>query len=621
MKKILLIFLLFSFWANAQQQGVVGSISSGRQSGSASGITPSNIDSVSIEEILPVSTKTPTMVFGNTDEEFSVSGKAWYQGNEVDAVFSWSFKDVETASINGFTGQSISETLPEGTYHVSLSAININTKTVNAIASLDIEKPAYLEGDADLVIDMTEVRNSTWSNPLGNLSVTQGTNAVFDFQEVVRDDFKIALKNNFTGNRTTWTGLIASDEENEVRIQNVGGQVVFTSTGSANCMLFTDNNQYIQLDGRGVDGVDYGFKFVGRTTAGTQSQLVYFIGDFIRGIKLRALDFDGNRGQGATDGGPTLQWGTTTGTGDASAACNWDNWDGDYLKILGCRWVESWDEDIYDGHTSNAIDGSGFRPYSPGDLWVISCTFDEAGRNHIQFAGCTSSLIANNYGNDSGLEGLDGQNQAIGQNDGNRGNNYILRNYFENCDMFLGSTNGFEGTGNFYYVANVGIQRASVLSGSLNQFIFHNIEDEAACHSVFANNTFKCPSVAIAPVCIQYDDTDFIDLTFGFYNNVISTGGTDQSFNEILRTVNTAGTDRAGWVVSNTWRRTAQESQLKLNNLWRPHDTSAPLFNVGISLSGLGLPLDGDIDGQTFNVNGGYTEGAFSGDKLFLIIP
>jgi hypothetical protein len=582
-------------------------------------ITPSNIDSVSIEEILPVSTKSPTIVFSHNEKQTVLTAKAWYQGNEVDAAFSWTLTNITTLSEYGpYNGQTLSEFLSLGRYHVEVTATNSTSWTVNAIAGIIVEKKPYTEGEADLVIDMTQVRNSTWSNPLGNLTVTQGTNAVFDFQDVVRDDFKIALKNNFTGNATTWSGLMATDEAHAVRIQNVGGQVVFTSTGSGVMMKFNDHMQYVHVSGNGVEGTQYGIKFVGRTSSGTQSALFQGIGLFIRGLSFSAVDFDQNRGQGASDGGPCFQWNTNDTDDLSDATCNWDNWDGDYLRLIGCKWTESWDENIYGGHTSNAVDGSGFRPYSIGDLWVLSCTFDGAGYNHIQFTGTTSALIANNYGNNSGLQGTNGQNQAISQNDGNRGNSYILRNYFENCDMFLVITNGYQGTGNHYYVGNVAIQRASVLSGSLNQFVFYNIENEASCHVVFANNTFKCPDVVIAPVCIQHDDgADFSDPTFGFYNNVISTGGTNQTTFPELRRVGNPGAGTGGYNISNTWERTADEADLKLNNLWRPHDITAPLFNAGISLSGLSLPLDGDIDGQTLNVNGGYSEGAFSGGKLF----
>lgn len=623
MKNLTIIFLLLSSLCYGQIQ-VLPTVTSSRQSGSGGGIVASDIDSVSVDGLYPASTKTPTIILSHTGQETAMSFKAWYQGSEVDATFSVTLTNIETSVDYGpYTGQNFSESLAEGAYHIKeLTATNNNTKEINFIAAIWVDKPPFTEGEATITFDLAAIRNSTWTNPNPSLvTVTQGTNAVFDFNGADNSDIKIALKNNFTGNRTTWEALEASDWAHRARFQNVGGQVVFTSTGSANCMLFTEGNHYISIAGTGVDGVDYGIKFVGRTTAGTQSQLVYFIGNFIRGLELIALDFDGNRGQGATDGGPSLQWGTTTGSGEASSGCNWDNWDGDYFRVIGCRFNESHDEDIYAGHTSNAIDGSGFRPYGTGDVWVLSCTFNEAGRNHIQWSGTTSTLIANNYGNDSGLSGIDGQNQALSQNDGNRGDNFIIRNYFENFDMFLVITNGFEGNGNYYYIGNVGIQRTVLEGPAVNQIVFYNVENESPCHAVFANNTFKCPTVVIAPVCIQYDDVSApytnTDLTFGFYNNVISTGVANGATWDELRTVNTGSHDRTGWVVSNTFRLTAQQSQLKLNNIWRPHDTTAPLFNAGISLSGLGLPLDGDIDGQTFNVNGGYSEGAFGGEKLF----
>ncbi len=97
-------------------------------------MTPSNIDSVSIEEILPVSTKTPTMVFGNTDADITLTGKAWYHGSQVDATFGWTLTNIETASEQDFSGSIITETLSEGTYHVEVTATNTNAKPKSRMA-------------------------------------------------------------------------------------------------------------------------------------------------------------------------------------------------------------------------------------------------------------------------------------------------------------------------------------------------------------------------------------------------------------------------------------------------------------------------------------------------------
>jgi hypothetical protein len=623
MKKIALIVLQLALAiASAAQIQVLPSVTNTQKQ-----TLFQSIDSVSVPEMQPASTKDPFLYVGRTNEPVVLHATSFSSGSErsYGVVYSWTVTDSEDGSIDATPlGDEIDlSTLPEGWYDITVNAVGLNAiKPRNYIRGLRIEPPKFIEGDANLVIDLAQVQAGTYSIP-GGLSITYdgGTNASFDFQEVVRPGFKIALKNNFVGVNIDWIGLIGT-EASPVRIQNVGGQVTLTETSTQQLLLFGERCQYVTIDGKGTSD-RYGIKLNGRSTAGDQSQLMYFIGSYIKGIRIFNVHFDQTRGVN-TLGGACLQFAGTNADASVSADCNGTigdpgyftpaYFDGFNLKIENAR-----DEGIYLGHFEDAAITGIYRAYSVGDIFIGYNSVINTGRDFIQFTSTTGAIVICNYGRNNALEANSSHNSAISFNDGNRGIAYVARNYFEDVEMFSSLQNGFTGNGNYHFYANYCRQRSTVTTNP-NQFFFINYEDQIACHVEIFNNTFICADVNNNPFGVQFDaPSTFPDATLKIAYNAISTGGSNDSPYDEIRDVGTLPSDRSGWTISNTFRRTASESQLILTQTYRPGTSGSPVFNAGASLASFNLYGGNyDIDGYSNNVNLGYTAGCFSGHKLFL---
>lgn len=584
------------------------------------GVAPALIDQIEIEGIESPVNGTPKRIFGREGEDVSLSASAYLAGVSVPAgvAFTWYISDSATGdAVDVVTGVETSVSLDPGKYDIRLEASGLNTFNKNVRRAILVHDPSFEEVDADLTIDIAQVQNSTWSNPLGNLTYDGGTNATFDFQDVVRAGFKVGIKNNFSGTTIEIVGLRGTYEA-PVKLQNVGGQCVLNSTGSGVLFHFTDGCQYIDIDGRGTDD-EYGFKFNGRTTAGTQSQLMYFEGEEIVGIRMWGIDFDHKRGMGATDGGACCQFACTS-----SATWNYSNSYG-YIEQYGCRFLNCHDEGSYDGNFEDAVQPSGFRPCKTGNVLFFCNIIDTCGRDGLQISLSESLEAHDLYINNCGLEGNSSHNSIISFNDGNQ-NSFLYRIVGSNAATFTSAQNGQTGTGDYHFY-DFRFKQGTFTGSTPAQAMFLNVETQS-CNYMVYNFSMECPDVTTAAACIQYDNPgSAVSLDFTFAGGMISTGAAAGVTWDELRTVGTGSTDRTGWLVDNPWRLTANESQLLIDmTTLRPDDQACLCFGEGFDWDvrfGSGVVKGGqnDLEGYSLTVDTGSDElsaGCFSGFELWV---
>lgn len=584
------------------------------------GISPALIDQIEINGIESPINGTPKRIFGRSDEDVELAASAYLAGVSVPVgvAFTWYISDSATGdAVDVLTGVETAVTLDPGKYDILLEGTGVNTFNKRIRRALLIHDPSFLEVDADLVIDLAQVQSNTWSNPLANLTYVGGTNSLFDFQDVVRAGFKIAIKNSFTGFEVEFNGLRGTEEQ-PVKIQNVGGQVTLTSTSTGVMFHFTAGCQYIDIDGRGTED-EYGFKFNGRTSAGIQSQLMYFDGASIVGIRMWGIDFDQKRGSGATDGGACCQFTCT-----ATASWNYAN-SYEYIEQYGCRFRNCWGEGDYVGFFEDAVQPSGFRPCKTGHVLFFCNIIDTCERDGYQ-QSLSESLEAHTlYINNCGLEGSSSHNSIISFNDGNQ-DSFLYEIVGSNAPTFTSAQNGQTGIGNYHFY-NFRFLQGTFTGSTPTQAMFFNVETNS-CNFFVYNFSLDCPDVSIAAACVQYDNpSTAVSLGFTFAAGMISTETADGVTWDELRTVNTGSTDRTGWLVDNQWELTANEADLMLDMAtMRPDAQGSPCFGGGFDWEtrfGAGVVKGGyyDMDGYSLTVDTGSDQlsaGCFSGFELWV---
>lgn len=502
-----------------------------------------------------------------------------------------------------------------GLYDLRVSVARSNAIDRYISMYLKIKPAAFEEGDADLVLDLDAIQAGTFTNPLGDASISGNgtTNFLYNFGSVSRPGFKIYVKGDYSG-RIQIVGLRGTQAQ-PARIQSpTSGQAVFEENYASQTMAihFNGNNQYIHIDGQASSTHKYGIKIQGNGT--DEARGILWQGDQQRGFIVAGVEFDGQRNPAnTTAGGAAFQWSPPTPDVGENAL----NWDSEYLIFHDNYVHDAWGEGVYENFNDDAAVGGLF--YNRTELFLaFDNVIERMLRDGIQISSCDSAVIVRNTIHDIGHEASTSHRSGIQINPGNF-NVYVNSNYVTDVDVFLAAQSGDTGTGSLYTYSNFAKQRDTILTATPNQFVYHNVNDLDFNYHFF-NNTIICPDVAIAPVTIERSSGgESYDFTFA--GNVISTGGTDQATYDELRIVGTH--DQTDWYVSNTWERTADEADLFLDSEYKPVSISSPAFNSGFDWSSrfpgifLTLQRNRDLEGYTLksgvSKTGTLTSGAYSG--------
>jgi hypothetical protein len=159
--------------------------------------------------------------------------------------------------------------------------------------------------------------------------------------------------------------------------------------------------------------------FINGKKGGAASQLIYYEGEFNKGIRIEGdwistLDQGRHANAGRTDGGAMIQV-----AGSYTARCNDANWDSEYVIVRKMRGRNANDEMVYIGHNHRGLE-SGYVAAGMGSVIVDSIDCDGAGREYVQITGAKKRAIVKNLmGRHGSLERSDLHWSGVSFNGGN----------------------------------------------------------------------------------------------------------------------------------------------------------------------------------------------------------
>ena len=285
-------------------------------------------------------------------------------------------------------------------------------------------------------------------------------------------------------------------------------------------------------------------------------------------------------------------------------------------------------EGYYVNFNNALIQQNGFRPSRSKWVYIFDCIINSSKRDGIQLASTDYAEVHNNIVYHTGMGDFDGHENAVSWNDGNR-NGIVSRNIFiGHKDFIVAETN--QG-GDCLFSANVMDIDNGVGGAANSTYFFEAVEVGAPAdvNDYWVNNTVigNLNGTGILFFTMQYSGgTSSKSLLHTVANNVIfKRNANETNYNE-MATVSIPPGDRTNWLVSNELFLTSQTATPKFvdyaNKNYDITDATSPLFNSGVDLtSRLAQWPDWaklDINGYSYNVNSGYTSGAYSGYRAFI---
>jgi hypothetical protein len=201
----------------------------------------------------------------------------------------------------------------------------------------------------------------------------------FDGRGATKTGYEIVITG--TGTRgLVFKNFHGASKEDPVKIIFRGTK--FNMTGSGVVIKMAENNWHTSLICEGCE--------IKALPGGSASQVIYYIGDFIKGARIEGFTIDQGRPDKTmeTSGGAAIQL-----AGSYSASCNASNWKGyEYIDLINNTVKNANDEIYYVGH-NNVTDGYG--PVSTGAVTIDGLVGDGSGRECIQVTYADTLRIKN----------------------------------------------------------------------------------------------------------------------------------------------------------------------------------------------------------------------------------
>jgi len=445
--------------------------------------------------------------------------------------------------------------------------------------------------EADAVIDLSRVTGESYSRDFGNKR---------------RPGYKILIKGTYNG-RVRITGLRGT-KKHPVHIINEGQVEI----NAANQTLpygvqWSDNNQYILLDGKADPKIPYGFIVRGHQKRG--GQIFFIAGVFTRGFEICGLNIIGT--QGEREGAAALQVQTAY-----EPKCNATNWSFEYLKIHNSKIERANTEAMYLGYFTDDVRDTGFAPYRLGQVLVYRDTVIKAGWDAMQVASADVFELHDNYIEGSGLAGKRNHSSSISWNSGNKAG-YCYRNTIAASQG--GSTIIFGKTGKDVYIysnlfIDSYIQNDSVKSYN---YFFAKLSNEFQNVGLYVfHNTIISDRISFKVNYQKKRPDEAIPVVYAA-NAIVTNLLNKKKYPEIAMGDNLQ--DSSNWVIQNVWRMRSKRKELKLSDTYRPMERS-PLLNFNFDIQKHIPKLKGgfyDRDGYPLRHEElGYTSGCFSAYQL-----
>jgi hypothetical protein len=490
-------------------------------------------------------------------------------------------KIVETSS-----KKNPSFSLPVGVYDIRAIASGKNTLVRHFRRRITVLPRVFTERNADEVIDLSSVRENV---------------LIRDYSDKKRPGYKILIKGKLNG-RIKITGLKGT-RKNPVHIINKGQvEVNASNENSPYAWQFSDNNQYVLLDGKADPKVQYGFIVRGHPSR--SAQVLFIAGQFNRGFEVTGFNLIGQ--QGKTYGAAAVQVQTSF-----TDSCNADNWDFGHFSFHHNKIERSSSEGLYIGYFTDEKRETGHFPYRLGKVLIYRDTIIDSGWDAIQIGSADEFEVHDNYINGASLSGKRSHSSFLSWNSGNK-TGWCYRNTFINSAHGASVIFGESGKDAYIYT-NLFVEgdfpeaintpafffsKAYNSTQDVGLYIFHNtiITSRISAKIDYKNEKpgKRIPLIYAANAIVQNR------LNLKRYPEIAM--GSD------LR-------DSLSWTIKNVWRMKDQERELGMDSAYHPNANS-PLLHLDFDIKKHISKLKGgyyDHEGYPLmHPDSGYTAGCFS---------
>lgn len=525
--------------------------------------------------------------------------KAFTIRNKTDGNADWRWEIIDADNgkvIETSREQNPRISLPIGRYDVKVSATGKNVLIRHFRRCITVLPKVFSERDADEVIDLSEIKDSSY---------------IRDFGSRKRPGYKILIKGKFNG-RVRFTGLRGT-KKNPVHIINQGAvEITATNDASPYAWQFSDNNQYVLLDGNADPSVRYGFTITGHPSK--SGQVLFIAGVFNRGFEVCGVRLVGR--QGVTNGAAAIQVQTAY-----TKECNADNWDFEYFRIHHCKIEKASSEGMYIGYFTDEKRDTGHTPYRMGTVQVYRDSLLQCGWDGIQVASADEFEIHDNYIDGASLAGKRSHSSFVSWNSGNK-QGWCYRNTFRNCAHGASIMFGESGKEAYVY-SNLLIEGTYPSNITAPAFIFSKLNNASQDVGLYIfHNTIHTSKI---PVKVDYKNekkTNGMPVVFAG-NALLLNRLNLKTYPEIAMGSNLS--DSSAWTIKNIWRSYDQKEELKWDSVSYVPLSDSPLVNVNFNLKKHFNAIKGgfyDRDGYPlFHEEHGYTAGCFSAHQITVDQP
>jgi hypothetical protein len=426
-----------------------------------------------------------------------------------------------------------------------------------------------------------------------------------DYGNKKRPGYRILIKGKLDG-RIKITGLRGT-KKNPVHIINKGQvEVTASNENSPYAWQFSDDNQYVLLDGKADPSIPYGFLIKGHPTK--SGQILFIAGQFTKAFEVCGVNLLGR--QGETYGAAAIQVQPSY-----TEACNASNWDFEYFKFHHNKIERSSSEGMYIGYFTDEKRDTGFFPYRIGLVHVYRDSIVQSGWDAIQIAAADEFEVHDNYIDGAGLSGKRSHSSFLSWNSGNK-TGWCYRNTFINGAHAASIMFGESGKDAYIY-SNLFVEGTFPPNITSPAFFFSKLYNTTQDVGLYIfHNTITTSRISAK---IDYRNEKVgVGIPVLFAANAIVQNRLNlKRFPEIAMGSNLR--DSISWTIQNVWRMQDQAEEMQWGSDYRPRPGS-PLLQLDFDIKKHIPKLMGgfyDHDGYPLkHMTSGYTAGCFSGWQL-----
>lgn len=503
----------------------------------------------------------------------------------------WEIIDAETGKVvEASSRKNPSFSLPTGAFDILVIASGSNTLVRHFRRRITVLPRIFSERNADEVIDLNRVRVPVLMKDYGN---------------VKRPGYKILIKGKLDG-RIRITGLRGT-QKNPVHIINEGQvEINAANDNSPYAWQFSDDNQYVLLDGKADPAIPYGFIVRGHPSR--SGQILFIAGQFNRGFEVCGVNIIGH--QGKTYGAAAIQVQPSF-----TPECNASNWNFEYFRFHHNKIEKSSSEGIYVGYFTDEIRDTGHVPYRLGKVSIYCDTILDSGWDGIQIASADEFEVHDNYINGVSLSGKRSHSSFVSWNSGNVVG-WCYRNTFLNGAHGASVIFGESGKDAYVY-SNLFIEGDFPSNITSPAFIFGKVYNAAQDVRLYVvHNTIITSRISAKVDYKNEKGGEGIPVVFAA-NAILQNRLNLKRYGEIAMGSNLA--DSTAWTINNVWKMKDEESALQWGPDFRPKMTS-PLLSFELDIKKHVPRLKGgyyDRDGYPLeHTEFGYVAGCYSAWQL-----